>query len=199
MAGQKLGLVDVPVMVARGWSEAQIRAYVIADNRLAENASWNEELLRVELGDLKVQGFDLALIGFNESDLDDLFGTEALSAEYTQKIQTPVYEPKADHAPALADLCASGKADALIAHIEASTATEAEKAFLMRAAARHVVFDYHLIAEYYCHATPEVQALMEESALVIIDFGKAIESGYVEMTRKLEALAAHAESGDDDA
>ena len=56
LAARKLGLTEVPVMVARGWSEAQKRAYVIADNKLALNAGWDEELLRLELADLQGHG-----------------------------------------------------------------------------------------------------------------------------------------------
>jgi hypothetical protein len=52
-AAQKLGLADVPTMVARGWSEAQIKAYRILDNRLPMSAAWDEGMLRIELGDLK--------------------------------------------------------------------------------------------------------------------------------------------------
>ncbi|MFO7477760.1 MAG: ParB/Srx family N-terminal domain-containing protein [Methyloceanibacter sp.] len=58
LAAQKLGLAEVPVMVARGWSEAQIRAYVIADNKLAENAGWDNKMLVSELQELS-GGFDL--------------------------------------------------------------------------------------------------------------------------------------------
>ena len=59
-------------MVASGWSEAQKRAYVIADNKLALNAGWDPELLPVELGDLKGLGFDLSLTGFGELELGKL-------------------------------------------------------------------------------------------------------------------------------
>ena len=72
LAAQRLGLVEVPVMVAAGWSEAKRRAYVIADNKLALNAGWDEELLRLELGDLKGMGFDLTLTGFGELELGKL-------------------------------------------------------------------------------------------------------------------------------
>jgi ParB-like chromosome segregation protein Spo0J len=58
LAAQTLGITEVPVMIAAGWSEAQKRAYVIADNKLALNAGWDAELLPVELGDLKNLGFD---------------------------------------------------------------------------------------------------------------------------------------------
>jgi DNA modification methylase len=73
LAAQRLGLTEVPVMVARGWSEAQKQAYVIADNKLALNAGWDENLLRIELGELKGLGADLGLTGFGELELDALF------------------------------------------------------------------------------------------------------------------------------
>lgn len=69
MAAQRLGIEEVPTMVARGWSKAQKAAYTIADNQLAMNGEWDEELLRVELGDLREQGADLALLGFSEAEL----------------------------------------------------------------------------------------------------------------------------------
>jgi hypothetical protein len=60
-------------MVAAGWSEAQKRAYVLADNQLAITGSgWDPELLRLELGELKLGGFDLSLTGFGELELKDL-------------------------------------------------------------------------------------------------------------------------------
>ncbi len=53
LAAQRLGIDSVPVMVAAGWSEAQKRAYVLADNKLAQNAGWDDDLLGPELGDLR--------------------------------------------------------------------------------------------------------------------------------------------------
>ena len=75
LAAQRLGLEDVPVVVARGWSEAKIRAYVLADNKLAENAGWDEALLRIELDDLATLGFDIPLLGFTESEVAALTGS----------------------------------------------------------------------------------------------------------------------------
>jgi len=68
-AARQLGLVDVPVMVAAGWSETQKRAYVLADNKLALNAGWDAEMLRLALGELSEAGFDLSLTGFGEDEL----------------------------------------------------------------------------------------------------------------------------------
>ena len=76
MAARKLGLADVPVMVARGWTDAQKRAYVLADNKLALNAGWDMEMLRVELGDLSGLGADMALMGFGEDELSALLATK---------------------------------------------------------------------------------------------------------------------------
>ena len=81
MAARKLGIAEVPVVVARGWSEAQKRAYVLADNKLALNAGWDEALLRVELSDLRGMDADLSLTGFGEDELAALLadGTEGLT------------------------------------------------------------------------------------------------------------------------
>lgn len=64
---------DVPVLVRHGWSDEQFRAYIIADNRIAENAGWDQELLRLELGELRDLGFDTTTAGFTEEELETLF------------------------------------------------------------------------------------------------------------------------------
>jgi ParB-like chromosome segregation protein Spo0J len=74
LAARKLGLAEIPVMVAKGWSEAQKKAYVIADNKLALNAGWDLELLAVELEDLQSLDFDLMLTGFSDNELQGLLG-----------------------------------------------------------------------------------------------------------------------------
>lgn len=73
MAAQKLGLHDLPVIEASHLTDAQRRAYVIADNRLALDAGWDNELLKVELQDLDSQGFDLTITGFDLGELTALF------------------------------------------------------------------------------------------------------------------------------
>jgi hypothetical protein len=73
LAARQLGIVKIPVMVAAGWTEAQKRAYVLADNQLAITGSgWDPELLRLELGELKLGGFDLSLTGFADLELKDI-------------------------------------------------------------------------------------------------------------------------------
>ena len=78
MAARKLGLEDVPVMVASGWSEAQKKAYVLADNQLALNAGWDIDLLKIEIGDLDAEGFNLDLIGFDQIELAKFFDQESI-------------------------------------------------------------------------------------------------------------------------
>ena len=76
LAARKLGLERVPVIELAHMSEAQKRAYVLADNQLALNAGWDEALLRLELADLSELGFDLGLIGFGEGELERLLAGE---------------------------------------------------------------------------------------------------------------------------
>src|SRR5665213_1056143 len=69
LAARKLQLREVPVIVLDHLSEAQKRAYIIADNQLALNAGWDEELLRIELAALQEEDFDISLIGFDDEEL----------------------------------------------------------------------------------------------------------------------------------
>lgn len=85
LAAEKLGMATVPTIELAHLSKAQRRAYVIADNKLAEAAGWDDELLTLELGDLRDDGFDLSLLGFDGPELRALFEEPDLN--------TPVPEP----------------------------------------------------------------------------------------------------------
>lgn len=74
LAARQLGLATVPIIELTHLTLAQKRAYILADNRLAENAGWDEELLALELAELRDADFDLDLIGFSEDELDELLG-----------------------------------------------------------------------------------------------------------------------------
>src|SRR5690348_16343062 len=76
LAARKLGLGEVPVVVLDHLTETQRRAYIIADNKLALNAGWDEATLAAELRDLEDDGLDLALVGFSDEELDDLLAPE---------------------------------------------------------------------------------------------------------------------------
>jgi ParB-like chromosome segregation protein Spo0J len=72
LAAYLLSIEDVPVMVAAGWSEAKKRAYMLADNKLTLNAEWDLDRLAIEIAELRASDFDISLIGFSESEIDDL-------------------------------------------------------------------------------------------------------------------------------
>jgi ParB-like chromosome segregation protein Spo0J len=93
LGAQQLGITDVPTMVARGWTQAQIQAYRLADNQLALNAGWDPELLRLELGELKLGGFDLSLTGFGDLELKDIM------ADRTAGLTDPDDAPAAPEHP----------------------------------------------------------------------------------------------------
>lgn len=71
LAAEKLGLKRVPVMVAKGWTEDQKRAYQIADNKIALNSDWDAETLKAEVTELQGSDFDLSLLGFTPGELDE--------------------------------------------------------------------------------------------------------------------------------
>jgi hypothetical protein len=77
-AAKLVGIDTVPVIVARGWTEAQRRAYAIADNRLTENSEWDKDFLALGLGELQQLGFMLTLTGFDDDDLQDLLAEAAV-------------------------------------------------------------------------------------------------------------------------
>jgi DNA modification methylase len=96
MAARKLGLTKVPVIELKDMTEAQKKAYVIADNKLAMNAGWDMDFLKLELQDLEDADFDLSLTGFDDKELDALLnvieGTDGLTDEDAVP-ETPI-EPK---------------------------------------------------------------------------------------------------------
>jgi len=184
-----------------GWEEIKITrtqlsgvdatAFAIADNRTAELAEWEESLAEV-LKSLADANVDLSELGFTAKEIEEL-NESGLSDKYTHKIDAPIYKPKGAR-PALAELLNTKRADEFVAKIDASKLPEDLKGFLRNAAQRHVVFDYGRIAEFYCHADKETQELMEQMALVIIDFNKALANGYVKLNENI--LAAIEESGE---
>lgn len=176
-AAKKLGLEEIPCITADDLSEEQIKAFRLADNKSAEIATWNEELLQEELNG--ILDIDMSLFGFD--DAETYFADEMTDNTYTMKLNIPQYEITGE-CPEISKMLDTGKADELIAEIEkAEGVSREEKEFLIQAARRHNVFNYRDIAEYYAHAIPEMQRLMEKSALVIIDVDNAIANGYASL------------------
>jgi hypothetical protein len=173
---KKMQIDEVPCVVVDYLSEKEIRAFRIADNKIAEYSEWDMLTLTEEMADL--QGL------FTGFDWDDFMDQSEDENPYTGKVATPIYAIT-DVQPPIESLLNTAKADYLISEVEQSNVSEAEKAFLIQASRRHNVFDYRNIAEYYAHASKEMQALMERSALIIIDYETAIQSGYVSLSQSI--------------
>ena len=186
MAAHKLGETEVPTIELSHMDENQKRAYIIADNKLALNADWDNEMLALEINDLKDAGYDLGLIGFSLDEIKEL-NPEEKENTYTQKVDIPTYEPSAEK-PDVKDLFDDTNAFNLIEKIKSSKLPQAEKDFLMLTAGRHVRLNFQLIADYYAHSQREVQELMEDSALVIVDINNAISNGWVNLSKKLDDI-----------
>lgn len=181
-AAKKLGLKTVPCILADDLTEEQIKAFRLADNKVAEFSEWDQEKLLKELESLG--DIDMSLYGFEfPEDTED----EGEDDTYTSKTNIPQYEIQGEQ-PELSELVAEDKTNELLDEIENSDLPFDEKMFLRLAAYRHLVFNYRKVAEYYAAASPEMQALMEKSALVIIDYQDAIANGYTALSKKVQAM-----------
>lgn len=114
----------------------------------------------------------IRLFGYEDEEKEELQDNN-----YTAKINIPQYEMHG-LCPNVYDLCNMNKYYQLIWKIDKSNVSDEQKKFLKLAATRHLQFNYSLIAEYYAHQEKEMQRLMEDSALVIIDFDDAIKNGF---------------------
>jgi hypothetical protein len=98
MAAQKLGYTELPVLVARGWSDEGKKAYRIADNRLGELSTWDNELLALELSDLHAVDFNLGLVGYSAEDLTELLMPDqmdhASKSALLELVQVTIDEPR---------------------------------------------------------------------------------------------------------
>ena len=194
LASKKLGLQEVPCVIADDLSPAQIKAFRIADNKVSEYAQWDGDMLKVELEELEEMNFDLDSVSIDFSDFDmglDLEDTEEGQEQeeniYTKEINIPQYEITGK-CPKLEELVNEEKTKSLIERIEKSDIPNDIKEFLIKASYRHLAFNYQNVAEYYAHADKEVQELMEESALVIIDYNDAIRNGYVQIKEAINEM-----------
>ena len=174
-----LGLDEVPVIRKENLTEEQVKAYRLADNKIAES-EWDMGLAVDELKELSNEMFKLT--GFDKSIFKEF--EDSLVDKYTRKIVPPIYEPRGEK-PSLDSLFDKEKTDKLLDKINNSSLSEDEKDFLRYSAYRMTIFNFENIADYYAHSSGEIKDLMEELALVIIDFNKAIELGFVKVSEEL--------------
>lgn len=192
-AARRLGMTDLPVH----WldvDDATARRILLADNRTSDLATYDDEVL-VQLLEAAAADDDLFGSGYDGDDLDDLLADIAgdIDNKYASQIVAPVYHPTGDN-PAVTDLSDTEYAETLRSEIEAAGLDDDLRQFLLSAAERHTVFNFAQIAEFYAHADADVQHLMERSGLVIIDFDKAVENGFVSMSHILAELAGEQRS-----
>lgn len=137
--------------------------------------------------------FDLQLLSedFENYMLEEM-GIEVPEVEieeevYTTKVNIPQYEIEGTDVT-VNELYDDSKQKNLLEEIENSNLSDKEKEFLKCASYRHIVFDYRNIAEFYAKASPECQRLMENSALIIIDYEDAIKNGYTTLSAKVQEV-----------
>jgi hypothetical protein len=178
----KLGYTNIDkkwVKKATDLTEEQKKEFVIKDN--VSFGEWEMDILANDWEAETLEDWGFRSPAWGEVEDDDN------TTNYTKKIDPPIYEPSGEK-PVIDSLYDMDKSRALYAEIEGTDLSDEEKEFLKVATSRHIRFDYQMIANYYAHSDKEVQELMEKSALVIIDFGKAIENGYVEVSKRLSDL-----------
>lgn len=186
------GLEEVPVTYVEVDDERATRI-MIADNRIAEFGVRDEatlsELLKgldgLEGTGYSDEEFEALLAGLESGGGGDGGAAEDTDPNYERKVEAPIYEPKAEFPPPVEALYDETKTNELLDRIEEAELPDEVRRFLRAAAARHTVFDYEEIAEFYSHASADVQALFEDSALVIIDFDAAVEKGFVKLVGEL--------------
>lgn len=170
-ACREAGLEEVPIIMADELTEEQKAEFIIKDN--VGFGEWDWDTLANE--------WDMELLNEWGLDIPNMLEEED---PYTSKIEAPIYEPS-NLKPPIEELVDGTKTRELYEQIEKADIDPKEKEFLRLAAQRHLVFNYSKIADYYAHSPKEVQELMQNSALVIIDFDKAIENGFVELTKNI--------------
>ena len=175
-ASKDAGLKEVWIEIAEGLTEEQKEEFIVKDN--VGFGEWDFDILSNEYDSKKLEEWGLD-VWINEDDV--LNEPEEV---YSKKIKAPTYNPDNDK-PYIIDLYNNTKTKELIEKINKSNVTKEEKDFLIKASYRHNVFNYKKIADYYAHSNKEMQELMEDSALVIIDFNKAIENGYIKLSNEI--------------
>jgi CheY-like chemotaxis protein len=154
----------------------------VMDNSTSDSSENNIELLEMDFEMPKLEELGIEVVKKIEETTD--FSD---NSKYTRKVTIPVYEIKGEK-PQISQMINTERAERLIGKIERSSLAKEKKEFLKKAATRLYEFRYDFIAEYYAHADKEEQEIMEDLALVIIDFEKAIEEGYVELNKFIESV-----------
>lgn len=168
------------IVSAADLTEAQKKEFIIKDN--VGFGDWDTNMLanQWDMGQLKDWGMEDWLIGIDASEQEGADDND--ENNYERKIVAPIYEPQEGDV-SLSECYDTSKVDTLVSAINKAGIDDEVKLFLKVAAYRHTKFNYEKVADYYSKAPKEVQKLMEDSALVIVDIDKAIEDGFVKMSK----------------
>lgn len=172
-------LKEIPIIKASDLTEEEQHQFIIKDN--VGFGEWDWELLANSWDLSSLENWGLEEFNFQ---IEEEIEEEIEENPYTSKIEAPIYKPS-DEKPQYQELYDDNKFNELIKEIEESNINKEDKQFLKLAASRHIVFNYAKIADMYAHSDKDVQQLMEKSALIIIDFEKAIELGYVRLSNEI--------------
>ena len=154
----------------------------VLDNTTSDSSEQNISLMKE---DFEIPEMEELGIEIEDIEIEERTEKQERESKYTRKINVPIYEVKGD-LPEISEMLDTTKADLLIKKIDASDLPDTQKEFLRKTATRFFEFKYDKIAEYYAHQDTECQELMESLALVIIDFDKAVEQGYVKLNKFIE-------------
>lgn len=186
------GKFVVPLRIVNWDLRKEKLANIAANNHGGEFDNQKLGILLAELDDSK---FDVELTGFSEGEFQNIIrkNVEDLPEEkYTRKLTSPIYKVTGKK-PTLQSLFDRTKTEELQESIREARLPKNVTAYLMAAAERHTKFRFDLAAEYYAHADAKVQALMEDCAMVIVDHKKAIEHGYLAMTKEIMDMVENGE------
>ena len=153
------------------------KALAVMDNSTSDTSEFDMELLTADFTVDELEDFGIELP--EEEEEED-------NSKYSIKIKPPVYTKKKEKKPKLSECVYLEKYNQLKKEIENNkNISEEEKTLLLLASTRHICFNYENIAEYYCHCSDDTKSLMEKNALVIVDINKAIEFGFVKLTKEI--------------
>lgn len=184
--------IRIPFRVV-DWDRRKEKLANIAAN--AQGGEFDNQKLGKLLADLSSEKFDVELSGFSEHEVKALIrkADSDPADKYVRTLSSPIYKIRGKK-PAVTSIYDTVRYDEAVKKIRAKGFEKKTEQFLIAAAGRLIEFNYANIAEFYAHADKKTQGVMEDLALVIIDANKAIEQGYLTLTKEIAGLVAPTEA-----
>ncbi len=180
------GVVKIPLRVVE-WDKRTEKLANIAAN--AHGGEFDNQKLGKLLAELDTGKFDIETTGFTSHEVKNLVrkADKDPGGKYVRTLASPVYKVRGKK-PSFKQMYDTTRADAARERIKATGLDVPTKKFLLEAAGRLAEFNFANIAEFYAHSEKPVQELMEDLALVIVDADRAIELGYLTLTKEISGL-----------